>query len=69
MHQENRPKWSERKVGALWVRKTATGEDKFVIRININGETINLIGLNNTAKQEKQHPDSIVYRAVEDLKE
>jgi hypothetical protein len=67
MNSLDRPKWKDRKLGALWVRKTASGEDKFIIRINYNGETINLIGLPNTSKTEKQHPDSTIYRAAEDL--
>lgn len=64
----NRPKWRDRKVGCLWVRKTADNKDKYVIRIEHNGEIMNFIGLPNTSYKEKQHPDSIIYRAAEDLK-
>ncbi len=64
---QNKIKWSDRRVGALWIRKTASGDDKFIIRVSIDGKTFNLIGLPNTSKIEKQHPDLTIYRATEDL--
>ncbi len=67
MNNIDRPKWKDRRVGALWMRKTANGDDKFIIRVSIDGNDFNLIALPNTSKREKQHPDLTVYRATEDL--
>lgn len=53
------------KVGAVWVRKTAKGDQLLSIQVELDGKKYDLVGFKNSFKKEDKHPSYLLYPSRE----